>query len=81
MGLDLFSTYAPGIFESLLTWRGVAGLVAAVSLGYLIISWLPGQKSRPKLLDLKTGGIEFEKVAAIYDDYDKSYGVATSNRA
>lgn len=74
MGLDLFSTYAPGIFESLLTWRGVAGLVAAVSLGYLIISWLPGQKSRPKLLDLKTGGIEFEKVAAIYDDYDKSYG-------
>lgn len=74
MALELFSTYAPGLIESLLTVKGAVGLVAAISLGYLIISRLPGQKVRPKLLDLKPGGIPFERVAEVYNDYDKSYG-------
>nr|H2E7T7.1 RecName: Full=Botryococcene C-methyltransferase; AltName: Full=Triterpene methyltransferase 3 [Botryococcus braunii]AEY68258.1 triterpene methyltransferase 3 [Botryococcus braunii] len=75
MALDLLSSYAPGLVESLLTWKGAAGLAAAVALGYIIISNLPGrQVAKPSLLQVRTGGVAFEKVAEVVADYSDSYG-------
>nr|H2E7T6.1 RecName: Full=Squalene methyltransferase 2; AltName: Full=Triterpene methyltransferase 2 [Botryococcus braunii]AEY68257.1 triterpene methyltransferase 2 [Botryococcus braunii] len=77
MAVDLLSIYGPGLFESLLTVKGATGLIAALILGYIIITRLPGQKTKPKLLDLTAGGIPFEKVGEVFNDYDKSYGKGT----
>jgi hypothetical protein len=78
--LDLSSVKTQDVLDRLLTWQGTTGVVAAVAVGYIVVTRIPRKRAKKTLLELKPGSIPFEKVAAVYDEYDKSYGRSRSSR-
>jgi hypothetical protein len=75
MGVDLLSQYGPVVLENLLTWKGAAGVGAAIALGYLLYSIIPGRpKASMGFFSMRTGDIPFHKVGDVVEEYEASYG-------